>query len=77
MPRSIPALSVWKLYETYRNPGEEFNTYFDRVGAKPFELAVEDLAIPGDFDDENRSSFIDWSRSELYQLQRGEGECAV
>jgi sulfite reductase beta subunit-like hemoprotein len=66
-----------KLYETYRNPGEEFNTYFDRVGAKPFELAVEDLAIPGDFDDENRSSFIDWNRSELYQLQRGEGECAV
>ena len=66
-----------KLYETYRNPGEEFNTYFDRVGAKPFELAVEDLAIPGDFDDENRSSFIDWNRSELYELQRGEGECAI
>ena len=47
------------------------------VGAKPFELAVEDLAIPGEFDDENRSSFIDWNRSELYELQRGEGECAI
>jgi sulfite reductase beta subunit-like hemoprotein len=65
------------LYQKYRNPGEAFNDYFDRVGAKPFELAIEDLVVPGEFDEANKSMFIDWGKLDLYQLQRGEGECAV
>lgn len=68
---------VITLYQTYRNPGEEFNAYFDRVGPKPFELAIEDLTLPGDFTDDNRGMFIDWTKLELYRLERGEGECAV
>jgi sulfite reductase beta subunit-like hemoprotein len=66
-----------RLYETYRNDGETFQQYVDRVGTKPFELAIEDLSLPGEFDDENKGMFIDWGRLDLYQLQRGEGECAV
>ncbi|MBI2765628.1 MAG: nitrite/sulfite reductase [Chloroflexi bacterium] len=65
------------LYQQYRYEGETFNAYFDRVGAKPFEAAIQDLTIPGDFDDENKGMFIDWGKLDLYQLQRGEGECAV
>jgi sulfite reductase beta subunit-like hemoprotein len=68
---------VVKLYESERQAGETFNAFFDRVGTTPFEKAIEDLTLPGDFDDENRGMFIDWNRLELYQLQRGEGECAV
>lgn len=68
---------VVKLYERDRNAGETFNAFFDRVGTKPFEEAIEDLTLPGDFSDDNRSMFIDWNRLDLYQLQRGEGECAV
>ena len=66
-----------RLYERERARGETFNAYFDRVGAKPFEDAIRDLTLPGDFTDENRSMFIDWSKLELYVLERGEGECAV
>jgi sulfite reductase beta subunit-like hemoprotein len=65
------------LYGRERRPGEEFNAFFDRVGTTPFENAIADLTIPGDFDDENRGLFVDWDRLELYVLQRGEGECAV
>ena len=65
------------LYERDRNAGEAFNTFFDRVGPKPFEAAVQDLTIPGEFDEENKSMFIDWGKLDLYELQRGEGECAV
>jgi sulfite reductase beta subunit-like hemoprotein len=68
---------VVKLYERDRQPGEEFNTFFDRVGAAPFENEIKDLTLPGEFSDDNLQMFIDWSRLELYQLQRGEGECAV
>ncbi len=68
---------VVKLYERERNEGETFNAYFDRVGNDPFEKAIDDLTLPGDFSDDNKQMFIDWNRLELYQLQRGEGECAV
>ncbi|MEO8540807.1 MAG: nitrite/sulfite reductase [bacterium] len=68
---------IVKLYESQRNPGEVFNDFFDRVGNVPFEKAIEDLTLPGDFVDDNRGMFIDWNRLDLYQLQRGEGECAV
>jgi sulfite reductase beta subunit-like hemoprotein len=65
------------LYECERRPGETFNGFFDRVGTPAFEKAIEDLTLPGEFSDDNQSMFIDWNRIELYQLQRGEGECAV
>jgi sulfite reductase beta subunit-like hemoprotein len=66
-----------RLYETERQADETFNAFFDRVGSEPFEQAVEDLCLPGEFTDDNRGMFIDWDRLELYRLQRGEGECAV
>lgn len=66
-----------KVYESNRNAGEAFNDCFDRIGAAPFEVAVKDLTLPGDFIDENKNMFIDWNRLELYELQRGEGECAI
>ncbi|MGH2634040.1 MAG: nitrite/sulfite reductase, partial [Tepidiformaceae bacterium] len=65
------------LYEGERQPGETFNDFFDRVGNVPFETAVRDLTIPGEFVDDNKNMFIDWARIELYQLIRGEGECAI
>lgn len=65
------------LYEAERQADEPFDAFFDRVGTKPFEDAVADLALPGEFDDDNRSMFIDWGKLELYQMQRGEGECAI
>ncbi|MGE3075883.1 MAG: nitrite/sulfite reductase [Dehalococcoidia bacterium] len=68
---------VVKLYERDRQPGEEFNAFFDRVGSAPFEEEIKDLTLPGEFSDDNLQMFIDWNRLELYQLQRGEGECAV
>ena len=65
------------LYESDRQEGEAFNSFFDRVGPKTLEAAIQDLTLPGEFDDENQTMFIDWGRLDLYQVQRGEGECAV
>ncbi|MDE2670602.1 MAG: nitrite/sulfite reductase [Chloroflexota bacterium] len=76
--RTPDAVQRWlDLYQREREDGEEFNAYFDRVGKAPFEQAVQDLTIPGDFSDDNREMFIDWTKFELYVLERGEGECAV
>ena len=66
-----------RLYEGERNEGEEFNDFFDRVGAAPFESAVRDLTLPPEFSVQAMDEFIDWDREALYVLERGEGECAV
>ena len=66
-----------KVYEGQRHDGEEFNTFFARVGVKPFEDAVEDLTITPEFATNNLQEFIDWEREGLYVLERGEGECQV
>ncbi len=65
------------LYERDRRDGETFVDYFDRVGTGVFEKEIADLTLPGDFSEDNLSMFIDWNRIELYQVQRGEGECAI
>ena len=72
------AVERWiRHYESDRNEGEEFNAFVERVGTEPFEELVKDLALPADFSLETMQEFIDWSRSEPYQVVRGEGECAV
>jgi dissimilatory sulfite reductase (desulfoviridin) alpha/beta subunit len=72
------AVERWiRLYERDRNEDEGFNAFVDRVGVEPFAAEAKDLALPVDFNLENIQQFIDWSRSEPYEVIRGEGECAV
>ncbi|MGZ5340338.1 MAG: nitrite/sulfite reductase, partial [Solirubrobacterales bacterium] len=72
------AVERWiRLYEAERNEGEQFNDFAERIGYDRFEQEVKDLAMPVDFSLETMGMFIDWSRSDPYQVERGEGECAV
>jgi sulfite reductase beta subunit-like hemoprotein len=72
------AVERWvRFYEDARADGEEFNAFVERVGTGPFEEQVKDLAMPIEFSLENMNQFIDWSRSDPYKVERGEGECAV
>ncbi len=64
-------------YEANRHDGEPFNDFIDRVGLGEFESLIKDLSLPVQFDEEHRQEFIDWNRTQLYKLERGEGECAV
>ncbi|HTW12652.1 MAG TPA: nitrite/sulfite reductase [Solirubrobacteraceae bacterium] len=72
------AVERWvRLYESERHPGEEFNDFAGRVGTEQFEAAVRDLAMPVEFSLENMGYFIDWTKNSPFQVERGEGECAV
>jgi sulfite reductase beta subunit-like hemoprotein len=72
------AVERWvRFYEAERADGEEFHAFATRVGAQPFEAQVKDLTMPIEFNLENMSHFVDWSRSGPFVVQRGEGECAV
>lgn len=72
------AVERWiRSYEAGRNEGEEFNAFAERVGPEHFEELISELKLPVEFNAENLTHFIDWSRSEPYKVERGEGECAV
>jgi sulfite reductase (ferredoxin) len=72
------AVERWvRFYEAEREGEEEFNAFAARVGTHAFEEQVKDLAMPVEFSLENMSYFIDWSKNQPFQVERGEGECAV
>ena len=64
-------------YKSNRQGTENFNQFLDRVGleeltgvAEAAEKSVQEASPGSDL-------FIDWERTNLYKLERGEGECAV
>ena len=72
------AVERWlRFYESDRSDGETFRTFVDRVGSTEFESRVKDLTMPVEFNLENMNQFIDFNRDVPFQVQRGEGECAV
>jgi sulfite reductase beta subunit-like hemoprotein len=72
------AVERWvRFYESDRSEGEEFNAFVDRMGTPAFEARVKDLTLPVEFSLENMNVFVDWSRKGPFEVQRGEGECAV
>ena len=72
------AVERWiRKYEAEREEGEAFNAYAERVGTKEFEDAVRDLAMPVEFSLDTMNEFIDWTKNVPFEVQRGEGECAV
>ena len=72
------AVERWvRFYEEERQSGEEFNAFASRVGVAEFEAKVKDLSMPVEFSLENMSYFIDWTKNAPFQVERGEGECAV
>ena len=44
---------------------------------RAFEDAARDLAMPVEFGLATMNEFIDWTKKIPFQVQRGEGECAV
>jgi sulfite reductase beta subunit-like hemoprotein len=72
------AIERWiRHYESERADGEPFDAFARRVGTSQLEGLVKDLSMPVDFALETMNEFIDWNRSSPFQVERGEGECAV
>jgi sulfite reductase beta subunit-like hemoprotein len=72
------AVERWiRHYESERADGETFNEFVERTGTDDFEALVKDLTMPVEFSLSTLEHFVDWSRSDPYKVERGEGECAV
>lgn len=66
-----------EFYRDQRQEKETFNDFVDRVGIAPFEEAVTRYKSLGPLNKENVDTYLDWGKTVLYKVERGEGECAV
>ena len=64
-------------YQGNRADAETFNAFVDRVGTAPFEAIIAEYQELGPLNRDNIDTYMDWSKTVLYKVERGEGECAV
>ena len=70
--------SIIETYVANREDGEEFDAFIDRFGVDQFETDFGKLkAEVGPLDRDHIQTYMDWGKTIVYKLERGEGECAV
>jgi sulfite reductase beta subunit-like hemoprotein len=67
---------ITRVYVEERLPDETFLQYVDRVGPKSFESHLEEFKWVGPINLEP-DMYMDWGSEEVFQVIRGEGECAA
>ena len=75
MPEALK--HVLEYYKGERNENEPFKDFVERVGAEAFEpvlAAVKDIPELGR---DTIDLYMDYDKTVKYQLERGEGECAI
>ena len=64
-------------YKADREDGEEFKEYVARVGSESIEPILEEFKDLPELNRDSLQYYMDWTKTVKYQLERGEGECAV
>lgn len=75
VPQAI-TLVMDRYVQEHRN-GEVFNDWVDRLGVDHFDKLLAPLAEVPKISRETIDLYMDYGRSVLYKVQRGEGECAI
>ena len=60
-----------------RKDGEDFNRFIDRVGTQPIAEMVEKCAQVPALNGDSQDLYMDWEKTAVYKVERGEGECSV
>ena len=74
MPQAVA--KIIRTYQEERQGGESFLEYIDRVGPKYFDPLLNEFKGVGPIS-EDIDVYMDWGKEELFQVVRGEGECAM
>jgi len=69
--------SILSFYQQKRSESEHFRDFVERIGKEPFEDLIKSGVSVGPLNRENVETYMDWERTVIYKLERGEGECAV
>ena len=65
------------FYQEGREDGELFKDFVARVGSASFEPLLAGYKNVGELDRETIDTYMDWDKTVIYKMERGEGECAL
>ncbi len=65
------------FYEENRNEGELFKDFVVRVTPKAFAPLVEEFKETRELNRESIDAYMDWDKTIIYKVERGEGECSI
>ena len=65
------------FYKDERQDGELFKDFVERVGPSSFEPLLAGYRDVGELNRETIDTYMDWDKTIIYKMERGEGECAV
>jgi sulfite reductase beta subunit-like hemoprotein len=68
---------ITSYYKDNRNGEESFNQFLDRVGIEELTAVASEAQRVSETAEAGSDLYIDWERTNIYKLERGEGECAV
>ncbi len=69
---------VVSYYKDHRqDDGERFNHFLERVGLEEVTAVAARAQESAGSAESGSDMYVDWERTNLYKLERGEGECAV
>ena len=73
-------LAIDRIFEVYQRErsgdNEGFVAFVDRVGPKHFEAPLEEFKWVGSLADDTEM-YMDWGHTDMFEVIRGEGECAA
>ena len=77
--KKVPSLvqDIVRYYQAEREPREVFNRFVDRVGTEPFETLAGAYKETGPLNQDTIGTYMDWGKTRMFKVERGEGECAV
>ena len=74
-PRIVKEIATY--YKDKRQDQESFNQFLDRVGVEELTAVAAEAQRVAESAEAGSDLYVDWERTNLYKLERGEGECAV
>jgi sulfite reductase beta subunit-like hemoprotein len=75
MPEAVEKMIGF--YKNERQDGELFKDFVVRVGPSSFEPLLAGYRDVGELNRETIDTYMDWDKTIIYKMERGEGECAV
>jgi sulfite reductase beta subunit-like hemoprotein len=77
--KQVPAAleRILKFYRATRADGEQFKDFAERVSPAAFEPLMDEFKETRELNRDSIEAYMDWDKTTIYKLERGEGECAV
>jgi sulfite reductase beta subunit-like hemoprotein len=80
VPAKVAPLVVREIvshYKSNRHEGESFNDFLDRAGLDELTAVATEAQRAASTTEAGSDLYFDWERTNIYKLERGEGECMV